>query len=79
MSKGERFGLVGRFCLSFVLMGFVTELSKGEFVSFFVSIIQFQNTEATIHNEDLCVVDVPAKFQLNRTTNAHPSELLIKT
>jgi hypothetical protein len=30
-------------------IGFVTELSNGEFVSFFVGSIRFQNTEITIH------------------------------
>jgi hypothetical protein len=37
-----------------------------------------QNSISTIHNEDLCVMDVPTKFQPNRTTNDHPSELLIE-
>jgi hypothetical protein len=30
-------------------IGFVTELPKGEFVSFFVGSIRFQNTEVTVH------------------------------
>jgi hypothetical protein len=29
-------------------------------------------------NEDSFVLNIPTKFQLNRTTNAHPSKLLIK-
>jgi hypothetical protein len=33
---------------------------------------------STDHNEDLYVVDALAKFQLNRTTNNHSSELLIE-
>jgi hypothetical protein len=37
-----------------------------------------QNSISTIRNEDLHVVDVPIKFQLNWTTNDHPSELLIE-
>jgi hypothetical protein len=30
-------------------IGFVTELPNGEFVSFFVGLIRFQNAEATVH------------------------------
>jgi hypothetical protein len=33
---------------------------------------------STDHNKDLYVMDAPAKLQLNRTTNDHSSELLIK-
>ena len=35
-------------CL-WILLGFFTELTKGEFVCIFVGLIQFQNAEATIH------------------------------
>jgi hypothetical protein len=38
-----------------------------------------QNPISTVHNEESRVMNILAKFQLNRTTNARCSEQLIKT